>query len=129
MVGDPWSFSVQLQSLALKLLSQPASSSCYERNWSTYDYIAEIMKSKRRSKCAEDLVSVHTNLRLLSRTLEYYLTDPESRLWGVGGDDFLGCVLQSANFSIDEPEFELMMLEDDYRDGGENQMAMEKVAI
>lgn len=117
----------KLQSLALKLLSQPASSSCYERNWSTYNHIAEIIKSKQRSKCAEDLVSVHTNLRLLSRTSEYYLTDPESRLWDVGGDDYLGCVVQSANFSLDEPEFELAMLEDDYHGDGENQMAMEKL--
>ncbi|CAN6360089.1 unnamed protein product, partial [Urochloa humidicola] len=80
----------KLQSVALRLFSQPASSSCYERNWSTYDYMREIMKSKQRSKCAEDLVSVHTNLRLLSRMSEYYLTDPESRLWDVGGGDFLG---------------------------------------
>ncbi|KAK3138761.1 hypothetical protein QOZ80_5AG0373090 [Eleusine coracana subsp. coracana] len=102
-----------LQSLALKLLSQPASSSCYERNWSTYSLIHKIMKSKLHPEWADDLVFLHTNLRLLSRTSEYYLTDPQSRPWDVGGDDSaFGSILESANFSLDEPEFELAMLED-----------------
>ncbi|TVU19386.1 hypothetical protein EJB05_35531, partial [Eragrostis curvula] len=111
----------KLQSLALKLLSQPASSSCYERNWSTYHLIKKIMKSKQRPEWADDLVAVHTNLRLLSRTSEYYLTDPDSRLWDVGGDSsiFLASVVERANFSLDEPEFELEMLELD-DGGGEN---------
>ena len=87
------------------------------------------MKGKHHSKCAEDLVYVHTNLRLLSRTTEQYLTDPESKLWDVGGDDFVENVLQSANFSLDEPEFELAMLEDDCHGSGENHTAMEKLAI
>ena len=55
----------KLQGLALKLLSQPASSSCYERNWSTYSLIHKIMKSKLRPEWVDDLVFVHTNLRLL----------------------------------------------------------------
>ncbi|KAL6609967.1 hypothetical protein ACP70R_039936 [Stipagrostis hirtigluma subsp. patula] len=117
----------KLQNLALKLLFQPASSSCYERNWSTYSLICKIMKSKHRPKWANDLVFVHTNPRLLSRASEYYLTDPESRLWDVGGDDpiFLASVLEYANFSLDEPEFELPMLEDDHS-GEDNKMAIVK---
>ncbi|KAL6619232.1 hypothetical protein ACP70R_034371 [Stipagrostis hirtigluma subsp. patula] len=117
----------KLQNLALKLLFQPASSSCYERNWSTYSLICKIMKSKHRPKWANDLVFVHTNPRLLSRASEYYLTDPESRLWDVGGDDpiFLANVLEYANFSLDEPEFELPMLEDDHS-GEDNKMAIVK---
>lgn len=129
MVGDPWSFSVQVAEFSSQASLPACLPSCYDRNWSTYGYIQKIMKSKQRSKSAEDLVFVHMNLRLLSRTSEYCLTDPESRLWDVGGDDFLGCVLQSANFSFDEPEFELEMLEEDYRGVRENQMAIEKMAI
>jgi hypothetical protein len=102
----------KLQSLALKLLSQPASSSCYERDWTTYSFIHKILKSKPRPEWADDLVFVHTNLRLLSRMSEYYLTDPQSKLWDVGGDDSFASILESANFSLDEPEFELAMLED-----------------
>uniref|UniRef100_A0A0A9E2Y6 Uncharacterized protein n=1 Tax=Arundo donax TaxID=35708 RepID=A0A0A9E2Y6_ARUDO len=85
------------------------------------------MKSKLRPKWADDLVFVHTNLQLLSRTLEYYLSDPESRLWDVGGDDsiFLTSVLEFANFSLDEPELELAMLEDAGR-VDENEMAIVK---
>ncbi|XP_042401119.1 uncharacterized protein LOC121991167 [Zingiber officinale] len=35
-----------LQSLALKLLGQPSSSSCYERNWSTYSFIHSLKRNK-----------------------------------------------------------------------------------
>ncbi|KAG5531581.1 hypothetical protein RHGRI_026258 [Rhododendron griersonianum] len=35
-----------LQSLALKLLSQPCSSSCCERNWSTYSFIHSMRRNK-----------------------------------------------------------------------------------
>ena len=61
-----------LQQLALKLLSQPATSSCCERNWSTYSQIHNIKRNKLTSKRAEDLVYVHSNLRLLSRTSDDY---------------------------------------------------------
>ncbi|TVU51571.1 hypothetical protein EJB05_03006, partial [Eragrostis curvula] len=45
----------------------------------------------------------------------------DSRLWDVGGDSsiFLASVVERANFSLDEPEFELEMLELD-DGGGEN---------
>lgn len=113
----------KLQSLALKLLSQPASSSCYEKNWSTYRFIKKIMKSEQRPEWADDLVFVHTNLRLLARISEDYLMDPRSRMWDVGGDDsiFVASIVERANFFLDEPEFELEMLELEEDDrGGEN---------
>jgi hypothetical protein len=99
----------KLQSLTLKLPSQPASLSCYERNWGTYNLIHKIMKSKTRPEWADDLVFVHTNLRLLSRTKADYYTDPKSMLWDVEGDCFVASfvtgVLEFATLSIDEPEF------------------------
>ncbi|KAF7801618.1 uncharacterized protein G2W53_040729 [Senna tora] len=55
-----------LQKIALKLLGQPSSSSCCERNWSTYSFIHSVRRNKMKSIRAEDLVDVHTNLRLLS---------------------------------------------------------------
>jgi hypothetical protein len=61
-----------LQRLALRLLSQPASSSCCERNWSTYSQIHNTKRNKLTSKRAEDLVYVHSNLRLLSRSNDEY---------------------------------------------------------
>lgn len=35
-----------LQSIALKLLGQPSSSSCCERNWSTYSFIHSSLRNK-----------------------------------------------------------------------------------
>ncbi|XP_027364746.1 uncharacterized protein LOC113871850 [Abrus precatorius] len=61
-----------LQKLALKLLVQPCSSSCCERNWSTYSFIHSMKRNKMDPKRAEDLVYVHSNLRLLSRKEEKY---------------------------------------------------------
>ena len=56
-----------LQQLAFKLLVQPCSSSCCEKNWSTYSFINFLKRNKLHPKRAEDLVYIHTNLMLLSR--------------------------------------------------------------
>ncbi|KAL8477439.1 hypothetical protein ACS0TY_029655 [Phlomoides rotata] len=61
-----------LQSLAFKLLMQPASSSCCERNWSTYSFIQNIKRNKLTPSRVDDLVFVHYNLRLLSRNENNY---------------------------------------------------------
>ncbi|KAF3794454.1 hypothetical protein EJ110_NYTH07419 [Nymphaea thermarum] len=75
-----------LQQLALKLLSQPATSSCCERNWSTYSQIHNIKRNKLTSKRAKDLVYVHSNLRLLSRTSDDY-SSRSSKYWDVNPED------------------------------------------
>ncbi|EEC79227.1 hypothetical protein OsI_19966 [Oryza sativa Indica Group] len=96
-----------VQSLAFKLLSQPVSSSCCQRNWRTYDSIRDIVRDKLRPKWADNLVFVHNNLRLLSRRSEEYHTDREARYWDVGDDNFKSLggagILESANLSLDEP--------------------------
>ncbi|XP_038701981.1 uncharacterized protein LOC119998684 [Tripterygium wilfordii] len=101
-----------LQSLALKLLYQPCSSSCCERNWSTYSFIHSFKRNKIQPQLAEDLLFVHTNLRLLSRKSEQY-SKGESRMWDVAGDSFdpLDGVgeLEIANLSLDEPELEAVL--------------------
>ncbi|KAH1199413.1 hypothetical protein GmHk_18G052779 [Glycine max] len=56
-----------LQKIALKLLVQPCSSSCYERNWSTYSFIHSLKRNKMAPHRVEELVFVHSNLQLLSR--------------------------------------------------------------
>ncbi|KAH1198446.1 hypothetical protein GmHk_18G052024 [Glycine max] len=61
-----------LQKVALKLLAQPCSSSCCERNWSTYSFIHSLKRNKMAPLRAEDLVFVHSNLRLLSRNTPQY---------------------------------------------------------
>ncbi|GFS32012.1 hypothetical protein Acr_00g0020400 [Actinidia rufa] len=54
-----------LQTIALKILTQPSSSSCCERNWSTYSFIHSLKRNKMTPQRAEDLVFVHSNLHLL----------------------------------------------------------------
>lgn len=56
-----------LMSLAMKVLSQPASSSCCERNWSTYSFVHSVKRNALTPERVEDLVFVHSNLRHLSR--------------------------------------------------------------
>jgi hypothetical protein len=104
-----------LQKIALKLLNQPSSSSCCERNWSTYGFIHIMKRNALTPERAEDLVFVHSNLRLLSRKAEDYKSGP-SAMWDVGGDAFESLsgvgILEVANLSIDEPSLESMALED-----------------
>ncbi|GAV85946.1 LOW QUALITY PROTEIN: Dimer_Tnp_hAT domain-containing protein, partial [Cephalotus follicularis] len=105
-----------LQNLALKLLGQPCSSSCCERN-STYSFIHSMRRNKISPKRAEDLVFVHTNLRLLSRNDADY-KQGESKLWDIRGDAFDSFdngagVLEIASLSLDEPTMETMFFTDD----------------
>ncbi|KAG5151812.1 hypothetical protein JHK84_028284 [Glycine max] len=105
-----------LQKVALKLLAQPCSSSCCERNWSTYSFIHSLKRNKMTSHRAEDLVFVHSNLRLLSRnTPEYH--QEETKMWDVAGDDFGSLndcgILEIASLSLDEPKSEGVFFNDD----------------
>ncbi|KAK6123206.1 hypothetical protein DH2020_043063 [Rehmannia glutinosa] len=106
-----------LQTLAFKLLSQPASSSCCERNWSTYSFIQSIKRNKLATSRAEDLVFVHCNLRLMSRKQEEYKDGP-TKYWDLCGDnmDSDGYSIELPELSLDEPELETMTLNDEDED-------------
>jgi hypothetical protein len=69
-----------IQKLAIKILSQVASSSSAERNWSTYGFIHSLKRNRLGSKKAEELVYVHSNLRLLSHKKDEYKSGP-TKLW------------------------------------------------
>ena len=56
-----------LQKLAIRLLSQTASSSGCERNWSLFDRIHTKRRNKLEHKRLNDLVYVNYNLRLKYR--------------------------------------------------------------
>ncbi|RZB97903.1 hypothetical protein D0Y65_021114 [Glycine soja] len=102
--------------VALKLLAQPCSSSCCERNWSTYSFIHSLKRNKMAPYRAEDLVFVHSNLRLLSRNTPQYHQE-ETKMWDVAGDDFGSLddcgILEIASLSLDEPELEGVFFNDD----------------
>ncbi|TVU50679.1 hypothetical protein EJB05_02059, partial [Eragrostis curvula] len=104
-----------LMNLAMKLLNQPASSSCCERNWSTYSFIHSVKRNALTPERAEDLVFVHSNLRHLSRRSDAYKKG-ETSMWDVGGDSFESLsgvgILEVADLSLDEPELEAVSFGD-----------------
>lgn len=114
-----WAFhgadAPMLQGLALKLLGQPSSSSCCERNWSTYSFIHSLKRNNLKPKRAEDLVFIHSNLRLLSRRLDEYKKG-ESLMWDIGADRFDSLegpgLLEIAELSLDEPALEATLFDD-----------------
>ncbi|GAV83902.1 hypothetical protein CFOL_v3_27347, partial [Cephalotus follicularis] len=102
----------------------PSSSSCAERNWSTYSFVHSIKRNKMTPQRAEDLVFVHTNLRLLSRRSPTY-KEGGSKMWDIGGDhhdsfEDVG-VLEVANLSLDEPDMEAVIFTDDGLENEENE--------
>ncbi|KAJ9552368.1 hypothetical protein OSB04_016413 [Centaurea solstitialis] len=94
-----------LQTLAFRLLGQPTSSSCAERNWSTYAFIHSLKRNKLTPSRAQDLVYIYNNLRVLS-----WNPNPDAKMWDVGGDAFDSMedvgFLEVADLSLDEPDFE-----------------------
>jgi len=90
--------------------------SCVERNWSTYSFIHSLKRNRLNPRRAEDLVFVHTNLRLLSRNRNTY-NEGETRMWDIGGDEwnlFDGAnILEVASFSLDEPDMEASLFTED----------------
>ncbi|WOH08258.1 hypothetical protein DCAR_0727696 [Daucus carota subsp. sativus] len=100
------SFTPLLQGLAFKLLSQPASSSYCERNWSTYGSIQSVKRNQLATQRTEDLVYVHNNIRMISRKQPEYTSGP-CKYWDIGGDNFDGDnILEIADLSLDDPEIE-----------------------
>ncbi|KAF2309709.1 hypothetical protein GH714_004724 [Hevea brasiliensis] len=63
----------------------------------------------------EDLVFIHNNLRLLSRNFSQYY-DEKTKLWDIGGDQFGSMedvgVLEFTNLSLDEPELESVLFDE-----------------
>ncbi|XP_050378196.1 uncharacterized protein LOC126795396 [Argentina anserina] len=107
-----------LQTLALKLLNQPCSSSCCERNWSTYSFIYGLKRNKLEPKRAQDLVYIHTNLKLLARRDPNYYKSKET-MWDLAGDGHESLVeenvdmLELATLSLDEPALERVIFNDE----------------
>nr|KYP56762.1 hypothetical protein KK1_003009 [Cajanus cajan] len=116
------SSALLLQKLSLKLLVQTSSSSCCKRNWSTYSFIQSLKRNKLNPKRAEDLVYVHTNLRLLSRKSEEYMQG-STRMWDIGGDAWGSFDdvenIEVASLSLDEPEMKAVLFTDDGQGGDE----------
>lgn len=72
----------ELTEIAMKVLSQPISSSSAERIWSTYSYIHNVKRNRLNSVRADKLVYVHSNIRLISRFTKNY-NDGPYRKWDI----------------------------------------------
>ena len=106
--------SPPLQQLAMRLLSQVTSSSCCERNWSTYGNLYSVKKSRLEQSRAETMVYVHTNLRLIYRQREDWLKG-KTKMWDVFPDDMgldSSVELALANLDLNAPVLEPVRFDD-----------------
>ncbi|MCO5548302.1 hypothetical protein L7F22_001759 [Adiantum nelumboides] len=78
--------ALELQRLAIRVLSQVSSASTCERNWSTYGFIHSLKRNRLGHSKADDLVYVHSNLKLISRKQPSYLSNP-CKAWDVLEDE------------------------------------------
>ncbi|KAJ0976328.1 hypothetical protein J5N97_018293 [Dioscorea zingiberensis] len=72
----------ELRDVAFKVLAQPISTSSVEKPWSNYNFIRNSKRNRPHASRADDLVYVHSNLRLLSRHSSDYKFGPH-RKWDV----------------------------------------------
>ena len=75
-----------LQKLALRIISQVISSSCCERDWSTYGNLYNVKKNRLEQSRAESMVYVHSNLRLIYKKREEWVKG-KTKMWDVFPDD------------------------------------------
>ncbi|WOG95402.1 hypothetical protein DCAR_0414720 [Daucus carota subsp. sativus] len=80
--------TLELTDIALKVLSQPISSSSAERVWRTYSFIHNAKWNRLNATRDDKLVFIHSNARLLSRCSERYKKGP-SRKWDVNPENTL----------------------------------------
>jgi len=92
---------VHLQTLAIHILSQVASSSSTERNWCTYTFIHSVKHNRLGLQKAKDFIYVHSNLCLaFRRGLEY--NNGPSKDWDVDPDSF-NLDISLAALNLQEP--------------------------
>eukprot|EP00253_Pinus_taeda_P004215 PITA_04215 len=106
--------SALLAELAMRLLSQVTSSSCCERNWSTYGNLHNVKKSRLQQSRAETMVYVHTNLCLIYRQREEWLRG-KTKMWDVFPDDMgLDTIVELAlaNIDLNDPVLEPVIFDD-----------------
>jgi len=106
--------SPPLQRLAMRLLSQVTSSSCCERNWSTYGNLHNVKKSRLEQSRAETMVYVHTNLRLIYRQREEWLRG-KTKMWDVFPDNMgldTTVELALANMDLSDPTLDPVSFDD-----------------
>nr|XP_010914522.1 uncharacterized protein LOC105039902 isoform X3 [Elaeis guineensis] len=72
----------ELRDMAFRVLGQSISTLSVERPWSTYSYIYNAKRNRLNGSRADDLMYIHSNLRLLSRFNSNYKYGPH-RKWDI----------------------------------------------
>jgi len=114
-----------LQKLALRIISQVTSSSCCERNWSTYGNLYSVKKSRLEQSRAESMVYVHSNLRLIYRKREEWVKG-KTKMWDVFPDDMgldSSMELALANMDLNDPVLEPVTFDESDRMEGSSSTA------
>jgi hypothetical protein len=113
----------------MRILSQVTSSSCCEKNWSTYGNLYNLKKSRLEQSKAETMVYVHTNLRLIYRQRDNWLKG-KKKMWDVFPGD-MGVdnngELALANKDLNDPVLEPITFEDDIPLEGSSSTAADPV--
>ena len=121
-----------LQQLTMRLLSQVTSSSCCERNWSTYGNFYSLKKSRLEQSRAETMVYVHNNLRLIYRQREEWVKG-KTKMWDVFPDDMgldNSVELALANLDLNDPVLEPITFDDgDPLEGSSSTTAYAQIAL
>jgi hypothetical protein len=68
-----------LPCIARRILTQVVSSSSCERNWNSYSFVHSKARNRLLPSCAEDLVYVYTNSRVLNQNVPF--TDKAATEW------------------------------------------------
>jgi hypothetical protein len=68
-----------LPRIAQRILAQVVSSSSCKQNWSSYSFLHSKARNRLLSSCAEDLVYVYTNSRVLNQNVSF--TDEAATKW------------------------------------------------
>ncbi|CAG8793384.1 36465_t:CDS:2, partial [Gigaspora margarita] len=90
-----------LSSIALKLLSIPASSASSERNWSSFNFVHSKLRNRLHNPRVEKIVYIYWNLRIL-RSLKWPLSVKELKNRGyLIEDDAVNLELNETN-SVEE---------------------------
>lgn len=76
----------ELTEVAKMVLLQPISGSSAERIWATYQYIHSAKRNNLNATNADKLVSIHSNLPLLSRYTQSYKGGPNAK-WDIDPED------------------------------------------
>jgi len=84
-VGDAWFFCPSPSKVSIETSCATLLIIFCERNLSTYSFIHSLKRNKLDPKRVEDLVYVHTNLRLLTRKNEEY-NQGNNKMWDISGD-------------------------------------------